>query len=302
MGVSMNRYKLWITGALAACALASLPSVAAAEFAECGNIFLKADAKCEWREKEQCMTECRTETVEKACTAKVYTSCENQCTASASTSCTAGCSQSCTTSCTDPGPEPPSCIDLCTADCDKTCSDGRGRRNACCMHNCDKRCEKKCEGRDDPVAKPAECTQTCTNACSGSCTAQANIECQVSCQDSVYTECETETIRTCETKCEKDGGAIFCDGQFVNASSARNCADELKAKLDFDIDIKAEVSGVVDTAVDGTKDGYNTTKKKSKELCSVGLIGANREAGFGGLAAFGLCAGALTLLRSRRRR
>lgn len=296
----MNRDKLWITGALGACVLASLPSVAAAEFAECGNMFIKADAKCEWREKEQCMTQCRTETVEKACTAKVYTSCENQCTLSASTSCTAGCSNTCTTSCTQ-AEEPPSCIELCNNDCEDKCEDGRGRRNACCMHNCNKKCDWKCAGREDPVAKPAECTETCTNACSGSCTAQANLECQVSCQDQVYTECETETIQVCETKCKDDGGAIFCDGQFVNASSARSCADELKAKLDFNINIKASVNTVVDTAVEGTKDGYNTTKKKSKELCSVGLIGANREAGFGGLAAFGLIAGALTL-RSRRRR
>jgi hypothetical protein len=125
------------------------------------------------------------------------------------------------------------------------------------------------------------------------------VECQLDCQTDVYTECETETIKTCETKCKDDGGAIFCDGQFVNASNAKSCADELKAKLDFDIkiDVKAGVNAVVDT----TKDGFNTTKKKSKELCSVGLIGATSDAGMGGMTLFGVCAAALTWLRARRK-
>jgi hypothetical protein len=298
----MNRNQITLSSALlGACVLFSAAPAAHADFEECGSIFVSADAKCEWRKTEQCMTECKTETVETACSAKLYTSCQNECTASASTTCTSGCSQSCTTSCTQQAaqPEPPNCMGLCRSDCAKTCDNGgHGQRGACCAHGCNRRCEDKCKDRDDPIAKPAECTETCMNACSGSCTAQATLECQLNCQTDVYTECETETVKTCETKCKEDGGAIFCDGQFVNATNARSCADELKAKLDFDIDVKASVTAVVDTAVDGT----NTTKKKSKEMCSVGLIGASSDAGMGGATLLSLCAGALTWLRARRRR
>jgi MYXO-CTERM domain-containing protein len=96
-----------------------------------------------------------------------------------------------------------------------------------------------------------------------------------------------------------DGGAIFCDGQFVNAKSANSCADEIKAKLDIDIDIRAEVSNVAGVAVDGTKDAVDATKKKSKELCSVTRVGDASPAG----ASAALAAlGAITLVARRTRR
>jgi len=304
----MNRKTLcWTSTLLGAVGLVASSSSARAEFSECGDIFVKADAKCEWRKKEECMTQCRTETVETACTAKLYTSCHNECMATATTSCESSCSQVCTTNCTTEAaqPEPPNCMGLCVSDCQKTCEDGgRGPRGRCCGHNCNARCEDKCKDRDDPVAKPAECTQTCSNACSGSCTAQATIQCQLDCQTETYNECETQTIETCETKCKDDGGAIFCDGQFVNAKSARSCADELKAKLDFDIhiDVSAAVDTTVDTVGDTTKETVSTTKKKAKDMCSVGLIGADANGGLGGLFGFGACAVGLTWLRARRRR
>jgi hypothetical protein len=96
-----------------------------------------------------------------------------------------------------------------------------------------------------------------------------------------------------------DGGAIFCDGQFVNAKSANSCADEIKARLDIDIDIRAEISDVADDAVDGTKDAYNATKKKSKELCTVALVGATSPVG---ASAALVALGAVSLIVRRMRR
>jgi hypothetical protein len=149
---------------------------------------------------------------------------------------------------------------------------------------------------------PAQCTQTCSNACSGSCTATANVTCQQNCQTDVYTECETATIETCETKCMEEGGAIFCDGQFVNASNSRSCADEIKAKLSIDIDFGAigeDIEDVADDIGEGTEEGYRATKKKTKELCSVGLIGdASPLSASAGLMALG----AITLLVRRTRK
>ena len=280
---------------------------ASANFDACGGIFVSGDAKCEYKKEESCMTECKRETVETACAAKLYVSCEQECTASATTSCETNCSAGCTTTCTEQAPtkEPPNCMGLCVNDCKKTSCSGRGPRNACCNHTCNKRCEDKCKAQADekPVMMPAQCTQTCSNACSGSCTATANVTCQENCQTEVYTECETETIETCETKCMEEGGAIFCDGQFVNAKNSRSCADEIKAKLSIDIDFGAigdEIEDVADDVADGTKEGYKATKKKSKELCSVGLIGdASPLSASAGLLALGAIT--LAVRRSRRR-
>jgi hypothetical protein len=296
----------WISAVLlASAAWGADTMVARAELDSCGGIFLTGDANCEYREREQCMTECKTETVEVACAAKTYTSCESGCTATATTSCESGCTNSCTTTCEEQvaDPEPPDCQGLCVSECKTKCENGgRGRRGACCAHNCNKRCEAKCSAEPAPVTKPAQCTETCTNACSGSCTAEASMECQVNCQTKVFDECETETIETCTTTCEDEGGAIFCDGQFVNASNARSCSAELKAKFDFDINIRAEAGNVADDVADGTRDATRTTKKKAKQLCSVAYAGAGGAGGAGAGALLGLCACALVLSRVRRRR
>ena len=128
--------------------------------------------------------------------------------------------------------------------------------------------------------------------------------CQQDCQTEVYTECETETIETCQTQCMDDGSALFCDGQFVNAASTKSCADELKAKLSFDIniDVKAEISAGIDGVTDGANDVSSATTKKGKAMCSVGLIGASTSAGMGSASLLGLCAAGLAFLRTRRRR
>jgi hypothetical protein len=300
----MRGHKTLILGALLGAwfGLSEVPS-ARADFEACGNIFVSADAHCEFRKTESCMTQCTTETVETACAAKLYVSCHSQCMASASTTCTSGCSETCTTECTEEATqkEPPNCMGLCASDCHKTCANGaRGQRGACCDHTCNARCEDKCEGAEDPVANPAECSKTCTTACSGSCTAQANVTCQQDCQTEVYTECETETIETCQTQCMDDGGALFCDGQFVNAASTKSCADELKAKLSFDINI--DVKAGISAGIDDVSDGANATTKKGKAMCSVGLIGARTSAGMGSASLLGLCAAGLAFLRTRRRR
>ena len=53
-------------------------STAKAELSNCGGIFLKADAKCEYRKAEECMTQCMPQTVQTSCVAKVYKSCETK--------------------------------------------------------------------------------------------------------------------------------------------------------------------------------------------------------------------------------
>jgi hypothetical protein len=293
----MNFEKAWISAAL----LGSLlwfadTSPARAALNECGGIFLSADSKCEYREKEQCMTECTTATVETACVAQIYTTCQNQCTTTASASCESSCSQGCTTECQTEvaTPQPPSCMELCASDCEHTCQDGgKGERGGCCSHTCNAHCEDKCKNSPAATTKPEECTTTCMNACSGSCTAQVNVQCQLDCQTNTYTQCQTELVQTCETKCMDDGGAIFCDGQFVNASNANSCSSELKTKFNFDIKVAASTAaGAVSNAVDSTK--------KKAQNCAVSQVGAT-TGGTGPAALLALCATLLGVHRSRKR-
>ena len=275
-------------------------TTARAELTECGGIYLRSDSKCEYRKQQECMTTCMPETVQTSCVAKVYKGCETSCTVSASTSCTTGCSASCTTDCQTQAatPAPKNCMGLCVSRCQDDCKQG-GAHGACCGHNCSARCEQECKNMPEPVAQPAQCGTTCTNACSGSCTAQANTECQITCQDQMYTECQTEEVQVCQTTCMDGDGAIFCDGQYVDAEDRPSCASQLKTELKIDVAIKA-VTNVAGDVADATKNTAASTKKKAKGMCSVGLIGGGSE--LSGLGLVGGVAGALAFGRYRKRR
>jgi hypothetical protein len=55
-------------------------------------------------------------------------------------------------------------------------------------------------------------------------------------------------VEKCETECETTGGAIFCDGQFLNVADVDDCAAELAAEIDIevDLDIQADVDVDID--------------------------------------------------------
>lgn len=298
-------------------ALSFAPRSAHAEELEaCGGIFAaKGEVSCEIRPREECMTSCTTEEVQGACVAKVNTMCEGRCTQTATATCESTCNESCTTECTQQEAAP-SCGALCVADCKATCDgfcEGDGPCNACCAHNCDRKCARKC--KDAPEPEPAVACEThCTEACSGSCTAQATVQCQLDCQTEVIEECETEMVETCETTCEEKGAAIFCDGQFVNASSLESCVSELSAELEIDLDLQAAID--IDVNIDGDgaacpeggddddgdgkcDEGNESIGEELDKVCTVSRVrGADLGAG---AALFSLLTG-LAIARIRRRR
>jgi predicted outer membrane repeat protein len=112
----------------------------------------------------------------------------------------------------------------------------------------------------------------------------------------MYTQCESELVEVCQTSCEDKGGAIFCDGQFINAADAKSCSAELKAKLKIDVAVSAVV-GAAGEIGDATKGAAACTKEKASGMCSVGLIG-----GGGGPTGLGLLGTALGALYFGRRR
>jgi hypothetical protein len=168
-------------------------------------------------------------------------------------------------------------MDLCLNDCEEDAEDycaSSKFRNACgrCKkHTCEKRCEDKCGDATEQVkvTSTTECMPTCTNACSASCTAKVNTQCQVDCQERTYTQCEQQMVEQCETTCRDKGGAIFCDGQFVNASNAESCADELYSKLSIEIDLE----GAAEDVGDAVEEAAGSVKAQADGACSVSRVG-----------------------------
>jgi hypothetical protein len=255
------------------------PSAAHADLETCGGIFLAGDANCDYRPREECMTECMTVAVETACVTQVYNECQSSCTTTATNECETNCSTSCVNQCTTTSTteQGTSCIDLCLSDCDDDQNEycaGSKYKNACgrCKkHTCEDRCEQKCGDATAQVkvTNTTECMPTCTSACSASCTAKVNTQCQVDCQERTYTQCEQQMVEQCKTSCTDKGGAIFCDGQFVNAANADRCADELYSKLSIQIDLESAAEDVGD-ALD---DAAGSVKAEADGACSVSRVG-----------------------------
>lgn len=108
-------------------------------------------------------------------------------------------------------------------------------------------------------------------------------------------QCEQQMVERCQTQCKQTGGAIFCDGQFINASNVNSCADELRAKVKIDVNIKASVNA----AANKTKAAVNTASQKVSKACAVTNVGA-RSSG-GALGALSGLAGLASWQKTRRR-
>ena len=302
----LTRSQQLLLSILTAAGILAYGQPASADLKTCGGIFVSVDETCEYQPKQECMTQCMTVAVEESCVTEIYNQCQSSCTTTASTECESSCTTSCVQSCTTntTATNAPSCMDLCLTDCqsDSACAGAghAGRCGRCAKFNCEKKCEARCGDAPEParVKTTTECMPTCTNACAASCTAKVNTQCQLDCQERMYTQCEQKMVQQCETHCRDKGGAIFCDGQFVNASSARDCAGELKAKVDIDIDIDAALEEAGQSIESAANSVSTEVDKHVDSDCAVADPGARTRSG-GWL-------GALTLLgfaawRVRRR-
>jgi len=81
------------------------------------------------------------------------------------------------------------------------------------------------------------CDTKCTPVCEDTCVAKANSTCQIDCQTNELESCQTTTVKTCQTDCHDSGGAIFCDGQFLDVSNLKDCAAELASQLSITVDV-----------------------------------------------------------------
>jgi hypothetical protein len=264
---------------------------------KCGGIFLTASSHCEFKPIQECMTTCSVTATEQVCAQKTFTACSSNCTASEMTTCTQTHTDSCMQQCETISSK--SSHEVCVSQCTDSCTNDAvsknrfgGDRHTCgrnCSHDCEARCESS---RSDDQS--TDCSTKCTSVVQNECTEEVTRDCVLSCQTENYTSCQTETVNTCNTSCQNKGGAIFCDGQFLEASDLQACADQLATEFSFniDVDVNVKVNGngtVTTTNDDGSK---NTTKVS----CAF-----SPETGAGG----GMAIGALTMLGvliGRRRR
>jgi len=263
----MSRFKTrWC--ALSFLAMLAAPSTAQAALDSCGGVFLSGDAQCEFRRQQDCEDHCEVVSVEESCAATLYSSCESECTATASSKCTQDCAPVCVDQCTTTNTESSQdiCRDTCLSDCNVKCADAQNPE--CCQHACPQTCNRKCEERCHGDDQKVDCAPKCVTACDGTCTSTSDTSCQVDCQTVQWESCQTTIHEKCRTDCTDKGGAIFCNGEFLNADNLKDCAAELSAQLSISVDVSASI----DTHIDTNGDGHS-----ERASCSMGSPAAPKS-------------------------
>lgn len=207
----------------------------------CNNIDVSASAQCTVVTQGGCTTQCEPVRMQLACAGKLEAQCNGQCNAQADVSCSGSCKADCVGQCqANPGQLDcrASCVGRCEADCSGHCSSSSNQAEcaASCKATCGGHCDAKCSG----TPPSASCDAKCDASCNGSCEGKANIDCQVQCQSKSYAACEADLSGGCKTRCTRPDGALFCDGQYVDAGdNLQKCIDALNAILN----VKVQASG-----------------------------------------------------------
>ena len=240
---------------------ASYSSPAKAGIDACGDIHVEANARCEVLVDGGCEAQCEPVRLEAACAAELYANCEGECSADASLDCQATCEGSCMASCVaDPGQF--DCQAECNADCQGECNASCSSNDSQCQAACEATCSAGCDAECNVTPPSASCDAQCEASCSASCEAQANVDCQAECQADGYAMCTADLQGGCEAQCRQPQGALFCDGQYVDAgNNLADCVAALEAALSIEVEgyaegacengaCEAEAGGSVTCAVD----------------------------------------------------
>ena len=94
----------------------------------------------------------------------------------------------------------------------------------------------------DSICHCENCQAKCEARCAADCSAQANVDCQVDCQAEGYVECKTRVQGGCEVACSRPDGALFCDGQYVEARELDECIAAIEAELDIEVEARGSAS------------------------------------------------------------
>ncbi len=208
-------------------ALARGSNRAQAQSAEsCGNFDFSSGISCKIEVEGGCQAQCTPLKFEAACT--------GGCSVEADTQCVDSCGTQCVLTC---DPSLLDCFAGCHSECDaptQELCESNGTRDDCAdvaIAECDIHCNESCE------VPPSDCQEHCNRCCTGSCTTQVNFDCNLSC----FAELEGG----CDVQCAKPNGALFCNGQYVNASDIEECILYL-SQQGIDVDVSARGSVTCD--------------------------------------------------------
>ena len=208
-------------------ALAIHARSARAQSAEaCGNFDFTSGIDCKIEVEGGCEAQCTPVNFEAACT--------GGCTATADTQCVDDCGTQCVATC---DPALLDCFAGCHAECDvptQELCEADGTRDDCAdvaVAECDIHCNESCS------VPPSDCQEHCNKCCTGSCTTQVNFDCNL--------DCFAELSGGCDVQCTKPNGALFCNGQYVDATDVEECILYL-AQEGINVDVSARGSVTCD--------------------------------------------------------
>jgi hypothetical protein len=248
---------------------------AAADRAACGNIELVAAGECHLDVTGGCATRCTPLNFTAAC--------EGQCNVTIDASCSASCSTACEAKC-NVKPATFDCAASCELDCGASCmgSCSAQSNKADCSTYCQGRCKNDCSAQCKVVPPSADCKAQCKGSCSGSCQAQASADCNY--------KCSSMLTGGCQTDCTEPKGALFCDGQYIQATNLDDCVAYLESQFKLNIDYEA--SGHCD----------NVNGCEGSASASVGCTAAPTGSAPFDVAAIAAMAVGVGFAASRRRR
>jgi hypothetical protein len=204
---------------------ASSPARAAREdLGPCGTFDFSDGLNCKLEVSGGCTGKCAP--------LQVTAACQGGCTASSTQSnCTNNCGTQCIKEC---NPKMLDCFVGCHAECDgpveAQCKAKGGVQD--CKVQAQAQCDMHC--KDSCKIPPSNCDEHCNTCCTGACDTQLNFDCDL--------KCTVDVQAKCDVACKKPEGAVFCNGQYVNATDVKACVTYLATR---NIKVDTSASGSV---------------------------------------------------------
>jgi hypothetical protein len=261
---------------------------------DCGGAVFNGNETCTVDVSDSCDIACQPPKLQVACDAQLEVGCSGGCNATLP-SCQADCEGGCSGKCAvDPGTFDckTDCNTTCQGDCSGACASA-GDQTTCagqCNASCAARCNTQCSG----TPPSADCSGQCDLSCQGSCSGKANLTCDIDCQAMGSVSCAASLKEKCTGGCMAHN-AIFCNGNFINATDADACVNELKALFNIKVTGYASASSDCDG---GTCEG---------QAAAGGAVSCDMAPGgepplSGGILGFGFVASVVGVARRRRAR
>lgn len=199
-------------------------STASAGEEACGKFDFSGGLNCKIEVSGGCSAKCTPISFEAGC--------NGGCTAEPDPGCVDDdCGEACILEC---NPELLDCFAGCHSECDADvqaeCEAADPTKTDCAIQaksQCNGHCEAACE------VPPSDCKEHCNKCCFGSCQTLKNFQCDF--------DCYAEFKGGCDVSCQQPEGAIFCNGQFVNATDIGECINYLLTQ-GIEVDVSATAS------------------------------------------------------------